>query len=301
MKLFGIIAPLVMSLTMTACMTETKSESKQTSATPQTAQKDSELKNVMPVAAERSTEGDGGLLMVADFQGRESAKITDTTCRWRMVNKDTSKSYFVTFSPEQKNSFTSLPAGHYATGRLGCGIGKIWDLDKIYASGFHIEGGQTSYLGKLIFIFKGRQLSEVKKASRAESTQALVTAVQALPQGSTSLVSAFTERTIASPMYKVGDVSEGFDIQGDGVQNAVTVLNPLAKTLKACANTEIVNDPIRIGRLEYSAAYKNGRFTEMKTRNDNNAFSDRMRSCVEQSLMRFQASDKSDFLVRVKY
>ena len=260
-----------------------------------------ETKTVMPVAKERSTSGDGGLLVVTEFRGRDAAGLKDTSCRWRMINKDSGKSFFVTLAPESPASFASLPSGTYLTGRLGCGINKVWDLDKIFKDGFTVEAGRVSYIGKLTFEFQGKQMKEVKKGTRTESAQALASAITSVPTGSGDLVSGFTQRPITAAMYQGIATSEGFDIQAAGLKNAASVLEALARNLKTCANTETAADPLRIGRIEYVGLYRQGRFNEMKNRTDENAFSDRMRACVEQGMMKFQSADKGEFEIRVRY
>ena len=258
-----------------------------------------ETKTVMPVARERSTAGNGGLLMVTDFRGDDAPR--GGTCRWRMINKDSGQSYFVNITAGNTATYTSLPPGTYLTGRLGCGISKVWDLDKIFASGISVEADHVSYVGKLTFVFQGSQLKEIKKGSRSESASVLGTALNVVPAGSGQIVSGFTLRSITPAMYQGGGVSEGFDIQAAGLKNAAAALEPVARNLKTCANSESAADPLRIGRLEYVVLYKQGRFNEMKSRTDDNAFSDRMRACVEQSLMKYQSPDRGEFEVRVKY
>ena len=258
-----------------------------------------ETKTVMPVARERSTSGNGGLLMVTDFRGEDGPK--NGTCRWRMINKDSGQSYFVNLAVGNTATFTSLPPGTYLTGRLGCGISKVWDLDKIFTNGISIDADHVSYIGKLTFVFQGSQLKEIKKGSRSESAGTLGTALNVVPAGSGQLVSGFTLRAITPVMYQGASVSEGFDIQAAGLKNASSALESVARNLKTCANSESAADPLRIGRLEYVAAYKQGRFNEMKSRTDDNAFSDRMRACVEQSLMKYQSIDRGEFEIRVKY
>ena len=297
-----LFTPLLLASCMTGgTSTPASTTASSTALSGPRANESIETKSVMPVASEHSKDGTGGVLFSVEFKDRQAAGLADTNCRWRMINKSTSQSYFVEMPATATSFFGQLPPGTYGTGRLGCGIKRVWDLDHVFNGDFKIQEGKVSYLGKLIFDFQGSVLREVRKGSRSESAQALRGALNIVPQGAGELISGFTGRTIAPGMYQSLESQEGFDIQAEGLKNAAAALEPMAKTLKGCANTESPSDPLRMGHLEYVMLYKQGKFNQTRERHDENTFSDRFRTCVEHGAMSFQARDKSDFTVKIRY
>jgi hypothetical protein len=268
---------------------------------PERGSDEIQTRAVLPVPSSRSGQGAGGILLVTDFSGRAAAGLADTPCRWRMIHKASGKSYFVNLARDNEATFSSMEPGHYQTGRLGCGVKKIWELDEVFKDGFTVEAGKVSYLGKLTFVFAGKDLKEIQKASRAESAQAFPAAVQAVPPGSGEVISGFTGRSLSTKMVDTDELRDGFDVFATGLKDASRELEPLLSKLQNCAKSEGVADPVRFGRLEYIAVFRNGRFSEMKDRRDVNAFSETLRSCVERGIMMFQSNSKSEFQLRVRY
>lgn len=259
---------------------------------------------VMPVPGSRAGTGDGAVLLVADIQGL--ADDAELNCRWRVINQDTGKNYFLSLRSESTNIYSHLDPGLYKTGRLGCGIGEVWDVDNVFNEGFKIEGGRISYVGKLTFQFKSSgDLQAIHKAPRSESAQAMQPAVDQLDPKEVAampVISGFTGQAVTSAEIAAPE-RDGFDVFAKNLENPKTALAPLMSTLKECAKAE--GDSAQIGRLEYVAVYQSGRFSEMKTR-DAQGFSDRMRSCIERGLMAFHPKQKSaaaadPIEVRVRY
>ncbi len=264
----------------------------------------SERVEVMPVPGSRSGDGASSALLAFEFTGMQSDNDA-VVCRWRIVNQDTKTSYFINFKISENAVLVALDPGLYKTGRLGCGINKVWDLDDVFKDGFHVDQGQVSYLGKLYFDFKDGELSKLRKAPRSESAEAFVNAVPLVPAANRkSFISAFTERPIDPSMVATSgkpETPDAFDVQVKGIANAGPALKPLLANLTGCSNQESASDPIRYGHLEYTAVYKDGRFSEMKDRQETNAFSDRLRSCVERGIMAFHPDLKKDVEVKVRY
>lgn len=266
---------------------------------PERSREPIETKNVLPVPGSRATQGSGGVLLAAEFRGMDEGSM-QTACRWRVVNKDNGQNYFLSLKPSESSVYGQLDPGTYKTARLGCGLSRVWDLDDVFKDGFHIEAGKVSYVGKLIFEFKGKTLDTVRKATRLESAQAFSTAVDATPAANLPLISGFTGKPLDRKMVDA-DNRDGFDVYAKGIENANQSLAPLLTSLKACSTVESASDPVRFGRLEYIAVYKDGRFSEMKDRKETNAFSDHLRSCVEHGLMAYHPARKSEIEVRVRY
>lgn len=266
---------------------------------PQRGSEQIATKSVMPVPATRGKSGTAGILFAYDFENDENI-VGSSGCRWRMVNKDTGESFFVDIKSGTSAAFGALSPGLYETGRLGCGISKVWDLTGIFKEGFRVEAGSVSYLGKLNFVFRNKALEEIRKASRAESASAFTQAITVLPPAAGETVSAFTLQRITTDMAQAASDGSGFDAFAVGVKDG-SVLDPLVGSLQACEKKVSGQDTLRLGRLEYVALYKDGRFIEMKSRTDNNTFSDALRDCISARMADYKPSVKNSMEVRVKY
>lgn len=257
--------------------------------------------HVLPVPSSRLGKGPGAILIVAELKAFEGGE-QDFECRWRMIHQETNKSYFLTLKAGKSEVFSQMEPGTYKTGRLGCGVAKVWGIDDVFKEGFRVEDGSVSYLGKLTFEFKNTELETIRKSSRTESARAFAAAVNATPAIAMPVISGFTGRRIEPAMVEGGEaLREGFDVYAKGVTDFKTQLDPLVSALQVCAKDDSTRDPLRFGRLEYIAVYKDGRFNEMKSRRETNGFSDRLRSCVERGMMAFHPGAKSELEVRVRY
>jgi hypothetical protein len=266
---------------------------------PQRGSEEIKPSAVLPVPGGRTGKG-GAMLLVAEVKNVDG-EARDFSCRWRVINQESSKSFFIDIkSAATAPIYLALDPGVYKTGRLGCGISKVWEIDDVFQQGFRVEDGSVSYIGKLIFEFKGNDLQTVRKASRAESAKSFAAAVDASPIKDQAVISGFTGRKIEAAMVASG-VQEGFDVYAKGTKDANKVLEPLLVQLKSCAKDNSPADPLRFGRLEYTAMYKDGRFNEMTSRQDANGFSDQLRSCVERGMMAFHPGAKNEIEVRVRY
>jgi hypothetical protein len=268
---------------------------------PSRGGEDLKTATMMPVPGARS--GEGAVLVVAEIAGAANETLT---CRWRVVNQETSRSFFLTVKADEPNVFAHLDPGTYKTGRLGCGITKVWDVDSVFPEGFRIEAGRVSYLGKLIFQFNGAELQVVRKASRNESATAMQPAIDATGAAQMDLISGFTGQAIDRGVAGLGvnpglasEPKDGFDVYAKGIEKPEMALVPLVSHLKTCAKAE--GDAGQSGKLEYVALYKAGRFSEMKSR-EATGFTDRMRSCIERGMMTFHPVSKIDLVeIRVRY
>jgi hypothetical protein len=269
---------------------------------PQRESKQIKTRSVMPLPGSRDLDDSSGVLLVSEVTGLEEDEAADMTCRWRVSHAETGKSFFLTIKPSEPAKFVALDPGQYRTGNMGCGIGRVWDLDDVFKDGFLVEVNRASYIGKLIFDFKDkRSLETVRKGTRVESAAALRESREALPKPEMEIISGFTGRKIDMAIADSGNLREGFDVHATGMAGNVRGLDPLVTNLKMCANEESSRDPLRFGHLEYVAVYRKGRFSEMKDRQESNALSDRLRSCVERGIMAFHPTANSEIEVRVKY
>jgi hypothetical protein len=259
-----------------------------------------ETKNIVPVPSSRAQQGAGAVLMVVEFHGLDLG-AEDAICRWRMVNTENGKNFFVNMKADQTNVFAQLDPGTYKTNRLGCGVSRVWDIEDAFKEGFRVEPGLVSYVGKVIFEFQKGELQLVRKTSRRESAEAFGPAMDSTAAAGLPAISGFTGKPLDRQMVDIADTKDGFDVVAKGVDNPQKTLQPLLSHLSTCAKEETSADPIRFGRLDYTAVYKEGRFSEMKDRQEKNAFSDRLRSCVERGIMAFHPTRKNDIEVRVRY
>jgi len=255
----------------------------------------------MPVPSSSLGKGPGAILLVAELKQAEKLD-PGFECRWRVIHQETGKSYFIALAAGSPQVFTQLEPGAYKTGRLGCGVSRVWDVDDVFKDGFRVEHGAVSYLGKLSFEFKNGELDTVRRATRVESARAFTSAMDGTPASVMPAISGFTGRKVEPSMVDSGEVlRNGFDVYAKGFEDAGKQLESLVTHLKTCEQEESVRDHLRFGRLEYIALYRNGRFNEMKNRRETNAFSDKLRSCVERGMMAFHPTGKTDLEVRVRY
>ncbi len=256
-----------------------------------------DTRRFLPVPASRSQEASGLVLLAYEMRGE-----TARACRWRVIHKGTGKSYFIQIEPGTTYTLTEIEPGEYEATRFGCGIGRVWNLDETFKKGFLVEEGKISYLGKLVFDFDEGELQVIRRASRAASAVAFVSAVEAERLGNWPAISAFTGKPISRTMVENAEVRDGIDVVARGLSDPSTSLAPLLADLKACVRREGGVDPLRFGYLEYTALYRGGRFAEMKDRVEANGFSDRLRACVERGIMALHLPEKDkDVEVRVRY
>ena len=257
-------------------------------------------RDLLPIPASRAQEGTGAALLAFELRGINESDL-ERSCRWRVINKETGKSHFIPVQLDENHGLAQLEPGDYEAGRFGCGVGRVWELGETFPHGFRVEAGKLSYLGKLIFEFDSMELDTIRHAPRTESALGFTDALEKEDVARWPAMSGFTGKTIDRAMVQNSETRDGFDVFARGIANPNQALAPLLSDLSDCAKAEGKNDPLRFGRLEYTALYKDGRFSEMKDRIEANGFSDRLRSCVERGIMAFHPEKKSDVEVRVRY
>ncbi len=279
-----------MSLTVAACAT--------VKTAPERGPETYNSETLLPVAkaANRANDADGGILLAYEVKGSGPAG----ECRLRIFNKDTGISRFINIKMDDNAVYDDFAPGVYDITRMGCGIGLVWDLDRLYPAGFTVSSNQVSYIGKIIFKFAGKQLDEIKKDGRVGSAAAFAAAAPRVPN-SMPIVSGFTLLPVSLEMAMEGTTSTGFNVHASGVKDATRALEPLMAHLKSCENQVSKTDPLRLGKLEYVAKYKGGRFSEFKDRHDQNAFSSDLKECISESLSAFQPFEKNDLEIKVNY
>lgn len=256
------------------------------------------IRSVAPVPSAREGSSSGVLIGVRFNDPDKSLKSSD--CRLRVENQSTRKDAFVPLKPDEAGTYVSLEPGRYIARRLGCGLGKVWNLEDLYTEGFKVEPGRVSYLGKVLLNFKKGELETVRNASRIESAEALSVLLPRAPGGSEhNLISGFTGKAITREMIE-GPKREGFDVFALGVNDPDRVLSPILESLKSCGTDETKRDPLRFGQLEYVSVYRQGRFVEFRDRADKNAFSDSFRSCIERALSEFRPDVPGEVRVRTR-
>ena len=261
---------------------------------PQRGTSSLDTKTILPVPASRGSDSSAGVLVAYGFQG--DGAIKSGQCRWRVINQETKKSYFITLDAGQTSAFAPLEPGTYDTAKLGCGLTKVWDLEGTFAGGFKVQAGSASYLGKVTFMFEKGDLTEVKKGSRSESAEAFAQAADTVP-GGMPVVSAFTLAPVDRAVAADGAVTRGFDIKAKGIQGPI--LDELAEQLKGCGNAD--RDTLRMGSLDYTATYKGGKFVEFTNRKDSGSFSSELRQCVSDTMTGFLPPAKGPVEIRVGY
>lgn len=261
---------------------------------PQRGTASMDTKTILPVPAGRGSGEDSGVLVAYEFTGDGAIKKGE--CRWRMINEETKKSYFLTLKVDQGSAYSPLEPGTYKTAKLGCGLTKVWDLDDTFSGGFKVQAGSASYLGKLTFLFEKGDLAEVKKGSRSESADAFGMAADTVPSGM-PVVSAFTLAPVDRSVAADGAGSRGFDIKAKGIQGPI--LDELGTQLKGCGTAD--KDTLRMGSLDYVATYKAGKFVEFKSRKDSGSFSTELRKCVSDTMSGFIPDAKGPVEIRVGY
>jgi hypothetical protein len=255
--------------------------------------------SMLPVPSGRGSREDSGLVLAYEFVTPNGEKIDDDgMCRLRLVEMSTRKSYFMQIDRSKSASYVGLPSGHYETVRIGCGIMKTWDVGDIFKGGLQVQTGGASYAGKVSFVFKKGQLEVVERASRQQHANGFQAATAAVPQG-LGIVSAYNLMPLTEEMASEGANASGFDLQAQGIPTG-PVLNKLLSQLHHC-DSEGAKDPLRFGKLDYTASYKNGKFSDFTSRKDPNAFGDQFKSCVTETLSSFRPPQTGAVEIHVIY
>ncbi len=291
MRLFSILTAILSATVLTSCYTV------QTSS--QRGSEKIETASVIPVPAGRGSHEDGGVVMTYEFIDSNGGHLADTgVCRLRLMEMTSRKSYFLNIDRTKQAAYASIPPGQYETGRMGCGITKVWDVGEMFKGAIRVEAGSASYLGKVSFIFAKNQLQVVEKASRAQHASGFQAAEGAVPQG-VRIVSAYNLAPLTEEMASEGASASGFDLQAQGIPTG-PVLNNLLGQLRKCDGVGS-KDPLRFGRLDYTASYQAGHFTAFKNRREANAFNDQFRACVSETLTSFRPPATTPVEIHVVY
>jgi hypothetical protein len=261
---------------------------------------DGSSSTVMPVPSQRNKMTGAGVALAFQFENADKI-VPSSGCRWRLINKDNGKSYFIDLKGLSGGAYAAVTPGHYETGRVGCGLTKVWDLTGVYKEGFRVQDGSVSYLGKLNFIFRNGEFSEVRKNTRPEAAAGFALAAEAAPPD-VPFVSGFTLLPITKEMAQASTgVTGGFEAFGKGLKDGGRSLEPLLEQLKTCESKASFSDPLRLGQLEYTAAFSKGNFREFKSRKDNNALADSFRDCVTARISEFRPPVQTDLEIRIRY
>lgn len=276
-------------LSLTACDT--------VQTAPQRGNEKIQTGTMAPVPSGRGSREDSGLVLAYDFTTPNGERVLeDGKCRLRLVDTMTRRSYFMELDRSKHAAYVGLPAGHYETVRIGCGITKTWDVGDIFKGGFQVETGSASYAGKVSFVFKNNALQVVERASRAQHAAGYDDALSVVPTG-LRVVSAYNLIPLTPEMANAGANAGGFDVNASGLSSG-PALNGLLGLLRQCEPKS--KDPLRFGRLDYTAVYKNGKFNEFSTKKDTNAFNDEFKACIQDKLVSFKAGT-GDVEIHVVY
>ena len=252
---------------------------------PQRGSEKIDTGTMYPVPSGRGKSEDSGLVLAYEFVTPNRDRLTDEgMCRLRLVETSARKSYFMQIDKTKTAAFVALPAGHYETVRMGCGITKTWDVGDIFKGGFQVETGSASYAGKVSFVFQKNNLQVVERASRKQHATGYNDAVAVAPQG-LKLVSAFNLMPLTEEMAAEGQNASGFDVNARGLASGPQ-LTGLLNQLRQCEPKS--KDPLQFGRLDYTAQYKAGKFTDFSSKKDANAFNDSFKGCVQETLAGFK-------------
>lgn len=292
-----LITPLASTL-ITVVFVTAFSSCETVRTAPQRGSEKVDTGSMMPVPSGRGTHEDSGLVLAYEFVTPNGEKIDDDgMCRLRFVETSSRKSYFLQIDRTKSAAYVGLPAGHYETVRMGCGIRKTWDVGDIFKGGLQVQTGSASYAGKVSFVFQKGQLQVVERASRKQHANGYQAAMTAVPQG-LGLISAYNLVPLTEEMATEGANASGFDVQAQGLATG-PVLNKLLGQLHQCEPQS--KDPLRFGKLDYIAAYKGGKFSDFTSRKDANAFGDEFKSCVSETLSAFRPPNSGTVEIHVVY
>lgn len=275
---FGFLAlALVMGLTATGCST--------IRTAPERGSESIETASVLPVPAGRGSREESGLVLAYEFITPTGESLgEDGTCRLRWLETTSRRSIFMAIDRTKKAAYVALPPGKWETGRMGCSITHVWDLGQILHGPIKVEAGSASYAGKVSFVFQNKNLSVVEKASRKQHADGYAAAAALVPAGQ-RVINGYNLLPLNEEMASQGSTSSGFDLQAKGVPTG-PVLTGLLNKLRACEPA--AKDPLRFGKLDYTAVYAKGRFASFQDRRDVNAFNEQFRSCVSETLSAFR-------------
>lgn len=265
---------------------------------PQRGSEKIETASVTPVPAGRGSREDSGIILAYEFINQNGEKLdVDGNCRLRWMETTSRRSFFMTIDRTKNAAYVALPPGRYETGRMGCGVTKVWDLGNILKGNVQVASGSASYAGKVSFVFAKKQLEVVEKASRSQHAAGYIAALRVLPENQ-RMVSGYNLIPLTDEMANEGAQATGFDVHAQGIPTG-PVLNGLLGQLRSCEPK--ATDPLLFGRLDYTAAYQKGHFAEFKSRRDANAFNDQFKSCVSDTLSGFRPPQTGPVEIHVIY
>lgn len=284
---FMFVTAVVALLVFSSCST--------VQTAPQRGNEKVETASILPVPNGRGTTGDSGVFLAYEFAG--TPNVSENGCRLRIVEMTSKKSTFLEIKPSATAAYIAVPPGKYKTESMGCSFTRVYDLKNILPGLIEVQSGSASYAGKVNFIFEGKDLSEVKKASRNEMAAAYNGALKIVPDGM-PIVSAYSLTPLTSDMASEGAASTGWRVQGEGLKTG-PALDGLLGELRKCEGQ--AGDPLRFGTLDYKAGYNAGKFTGFKTQKDVNAFPDTFKACVTLTLSKFRPPVKNAVEIQVVY
>jgi hypothetical protein len=240
----------------------------------------------------------GELLIGYEYQSTGGrVKVPESGCRLKLSQKGTKRTVFVSLPPAQASARAQLAPGEWLVERLGCGLGKVWDLDDLFPNGLIVQTGRVNAVGKLILEIpevslvrrtgevKGETPSKVRLAARGESLSWLESAAGSMG----AIGSAFTGKTLSDtkaisseegPLGRDGFRLEAIGLSG-GESQARTLLAPLQTRLLNCTERESASDPLRLGRIRWDVKYVAGKPSAANEVESRHAFRDEFINCLK--------------------
>lgn len=206
-----------------------------------------------------------------------------------------------------------LNPGVWDVKRLGCGIGKVWELEGLFQSGLLIQKGEISVAGWMVLELNPSQALVVREAGREFNTE-LALRLKAehgqSPLISVPLVSAFTKKALPKGMTARDEVVR---IQAKSIHlKTATAKAPeqaeladLLRMTQECATEGLRKDPLRAGQIELESEYRSGVSVGVKPiraeGGDTHAMRDELELCFIRALSDFKSPNGGDFQLKLIY
>lgn len=191
---------------------------------------------------------------------------------------------------DEKVALLALEPGNYVGLGLLCGGGKKkWRLDHFLEDAFEVEKGKLTYVGHLNLGLDSTGANlQFSVQDRLKDTQGLAAILRAMPKAAQDRVRiAYTQKPVE--LEATQGASTGFKIKAEKFSkdpgraqklDAELVLAELQK----CENDDRAEAPVRIGRLELTATYLDGKLQSIEDSKSRHAFRDSFVECVRSAL-----------------
>lgn len=230
-----------------------------------------------------------------------------TSCTLTFVERTSGREVSISLLFEEKETWTAVPPGFYAAGRVTCAGGRVLKTGSLYENGVRVDAGKLSYIGRLTIAIASDGTPSVLPSRRREAASALkASAGRFASVEMARFQSGFTGKRIDLEMLDVVP-PETYELHYQLVASGQAVAvgrrfdpQPMRAALSACVDAERSLDPFGIGGMSAHADYLTGAPIKIWLSGANSR-SDAFTACVQKALRAKRGLDASPAAVNFRY